>query len=455
MKNLTSGRHFGMASIVAGVSLLGGLVIQEPPTRETIFALGIGVLLIAVGALLASDRWSVREATAVASAATLGMTGLIVWRFHTFLVGVPTVFVAQAMAVLTLVGVYKIANKDRLLMRAIAALGILVVAWVGIQISYGDVLDIDVYDLHEQAADALVHGKNPYSTGSVAVLESHPFPDRELIEEYTYPPTALVAYAGSSILFGDSRVVGALAIAAAMALALWLIGRSLDTPGRGSHLDAAATALFGANPINYLIVFTGWTEAIALPFLVLAAGLWRKNWVASAIALGIAVSTKQYFLLALPLLAVIPDKLRWKRTAVVVGAAAATFVPFLFWDARGLVDGVVMHHITRAPRLDAATLGGIGINLPSAIAVGGGTAMGLAVVWRSRWPSSFWFGLAAAVGTFTFIAVRGFRNSWWLVIAAVCCAIAFATDGESPLEARDSHRSTDSISDLPAHEDAP
>lgn len=440
MKNLLVVRHYGMASIAGGITLIGGLVIQEPPSRETIYVLGIATLLLAVGGIVASAPWSVREATAVASAATLGMTILIGWRFHVFLAGVPSVFVAQGLALVTLIGVYTIGQKDRRLVRWIAIIGVLTVVWVGLSISYGDVLDTDVYDLHEQAADALLDGRNPYTTGSVSVVESHPFQGRELIREYTYPPTALIAYAGSSILFGESRVVGAIAIAASMALALYFVGRRLQCPGRGQHLDAAMAALLGSNPVNYLMVFTGWTEAVALPFMLVSAGLWHRNPTVSAISLGISVSTKQYFLLAIPILALVPDPRKWRRLALVVATAAATFVPFLLWDAKGLVNGVVTHHITRAPRLDAATLGGIGVNLPSAMAVAGGVAIGIAVIIRMKTSGTFWLALGASIGSFTFLAVRGFRNSWWLVIATVSVGIAFLSDPpkESTVETDDS-----------------
>lgn len=282
-----------------------------------------------------------------------------------------------------------------------------------------------MYLLHEAAADALRDGDNPYTHGSVAVWESHSLQDRELIGEYTYPPLTLLAYAGSSIVFGDSRVIGAIAISLAFGLVFIFAIRRWDSDRESGHADAAIVALLCANPMTFLIIYPAWTEAIALPLLVLAAGWWADRPAASAVALGLAIATKQYFLVAVPMLFFLPDPNRYRRAIVSIGTAGLTFVPFLLWDAQGLVNGVVRHHLTRAPRADSATLAGVGIHVPTAVGVLLAIAVGVILAKRAFGGGQALLAIASAIAIFTFFSVRGFRNSWWMVVVLASVAVGF------------------------------
>ena len=382
--------------------------------------------MLVVGSMAIRDAWSAREIAIVAAVSAVGMAVTNLGRFITAFSGVPSAIVTQFLAVVVALAAVRLLAYQRLIARALAAVAIGIVAFASIQIAYSEPIPIDVYLLHEAAADALANGDNPYTTGSVEVFESHPFEDPEWIREYTYPPLTMVSYAGSSILFGDSRMIGALAIIAAFGLSLWTVGRRWPVVPDGGHIEASVVALLCVSPMIYLIVFPGWTEAIALPFIVMAAAWWDERPVAAAVMLGLAFATKQYFLIAVPLLFFLPDGFRWRRIAWVGGTAFATFIPFLIWDAKGLIDGVVVHHLTRNPRPDAATLAGMGVHVPTAVGVGAAVLVGVLIARQVRSPGQALLAIASTIGVFTILSVRGFRNSWWFVLAVASVALGFA-----------------------------
>ena len=201
--------------------------------------------------------------------------------------------------------------------------------------------------------------------------------------------------------------------------------RQLDSP---PGVELSFVALILVNPMNPVIVVLGWTEAISFPFLVAAAVFWTKRPVLSAVTLGLALSTKQYFLVVVPLLFFLPGPGRLRRVSTAVGTAALTFVPFLIWDARGLFRGVVTHHLSRRPRPDSASLAGLEIHVPTAVGVGLALLVGILVVRRSKGGGWALLAISTALAVFAMLSVRSFRNSWWLIAVADSAAIIFGSD---------------------------
>lgn len=422
-------RAWGMALVAGAIVVIGAVMIQDPPGALTISMIGIGVVLLVAGAVQIGDQYDARTVVVIVVSATAGLIVLSAVRFLFVLASVPSVLVMQGLAVVVLVMALRRGSEHAVLARGVSVVALVVLTLVGIMVSYGEALDIDVYLLHEQAADAIRDGNNPYTTGNVAVWESHPHGDLELISEYTYPPMALVAYAGSSIALGDSRVIGAIAISLAFFLVFLYAGRRWGADRSSGHVDAAIVALMCANPMTFLIIYPAWTEAIALPFLVLTAIFWKERPFAAAVMLGLAFATKQYFLAAVPLLFFLPDPYRWRRVIVVGTTAALTFVPFVLWDAQGLFDGVVRHHLTRVPRPDAATLAGVGIHVPTAIGVGLAVVVGIVIARKALSGGQALLAVSSTIAVFTFLSVRGFRNSWWMVVILASVALVIDSGG--------------------------
>jgi hypothetical protein len=420
-----SSRHCGMASIAAGIAAIGGTIIPARPGATTILAAGLGTVLLIVGLLLGGFPWSARDTTVVAAGASIGMLIILVILFPSAVRGIQSVMVTSSISLVVAVGALLTDGDRRRFVVGAALLVVLIVGINGLRVSIGDPLESDVYQLHEQAADSLRARTNPYTSGSVRVVETHGKGNPEIISEYVYPPVSLVLFAGSSLIFGDSRFVGAIAVVVALVILLWYVPKSWPLSTMRFHAASSVIALVAMNPITYLMIYGAWTETITLPFLVLAVAWWRQRPIASAITLGLALATKQYFIVALPLLVFLPGALRWKRLAVVVATIGATFIPFLLWDAQGLIDGVVVHHLTRLPRPDALTVSGLGLVVPSIIGVAVAVVAAGLLARRILSGGQFLLALSSVIGVFTFFAIYGFRNNWWLVTAVTSVAVGF------------------------------
>ncbi|MEZ5175690.1 MAG: glycosyltransferase 87 family protein [Acidimicrobiia bacterium] len=422
--------------VVVGLSLvlIGGTMIEEPPGNLTVILLSAGTGLLVAGSMMLRSGWNPASAILVALGAAIPIIVLTAVRFPVTLKNVPSIRATQLIGFIVLVAAVALRGVRERIVAILALFAVLFMTLYCLLFAYHDPIDIDVYLLHEAAAEALLDGQNPYSTGNVAVRETHPFDDRDLIGEYTYPPLALIAYAGSSIVFGDSRVIGALSIAVALGLVLWFCSQR---PGDlGMRTGAAVVGMMCVLPMSYLLVYAGWTEALTLPFLVAAAAWWERRWVAAAIMFGLAIATKQYMIVTVPMIVFLPSEDRWKRLAVSVATAFVTLIPFLVLDAEGLLNGVVRHHLTRSPRPDSATLAGLGLHIPTAIGVALAVVAGVLVARRVRSGGQLLLAVSSVLAVFTILAVRGFRNSWWLVAALTAVAIAFPGDREEDLICR-------------------
>ena len=426
-------QDWGLVALALSITLIAGTMAEHPPSHLSIARLGLGVMALIVAGLLIDSGVPPKHQLIAATVCTVLIVALTAVRFSDSPWNVPEFVLAQLMALGLAVTALATGRQRRSVVRLLAIATIGLVLYYGIWFAYNSTVTVDVYELHEQAAVALTDGRNPYTTGNVLVVESLPFDGGELIMEYTYPPLTLIAYAGASILLGGSRIAGALAIVIAFGLVLWFVGDRGAT-GRWSNVDAGVVALLCSLPITFPMIIVGWTEAITLPFLVLAGALWTRRPLASAVALGLALATKQYFVVTVPLLFFIPDPYRWRRAGVAITTAALTFLPFLVWDAGGLINGVVRHHLTRDPRPDAATLVRLGIHIPTAVGVALAMIVGVLIARRVASGGLALLAMAATIAVFTFTSVRGFRNTWWLVASVAVVGLGLlgrdVTSGE-------------------------
>jgi len=343
---------------------------------------------------------------------------------------------------------------------------------------------IDVFVFQQQAARALLHGRNPYSIDDFPDIYADPATGKPHQEVYgpgmsdghvlhfgfPYLPASLYFATLGYAATGDHRTAQ-LAALALSAVLIYLTGSrrrascASPTPGRsGPGLDASigpelpsspvltsalAAALLLFTPRAFFVLISGWTE----PFLV----LWLSAAVYCAcrrprllpIALGLLLATKQYMALAvLPAsVLLVPRDLgaagwhallpRWRDWIKLLATAAVVAVivsaPLALWDLRKFYFSVVTVQRYAPFRWDALSYltwhafghgepsPGLTVVLPGVMAA---AAIALCL-WRApRTPAGF----AASVGfimlVFFAFSKQAFANYYFFVIGALCCAVA-------------------------------
>jgi hypothetical protein len=212
---------------------------------------------------------------------------------------------------------------------------------------------IDVFTWTQTAVGALIHGVHPYTVHAPDVFGGSRNAGYT-VTVYPYMPATLVAYAPWFALFGDFRY----GLAACLALTIWLVrsaGRRLGLDGR---LTGAVILSLVLHPSGPAMVRSGWTE----PLLVLAAAsfvYFRVRWPegnGQAIAFFLLPALKQY--VVVPVAMFVATRPRPPIRALIVGAsvAAMTVVPFIVWNWRATVEGIVFQmRAPTVPRLTATS----------------------------------------------------------------------------------------------------
>ena len=193
---------------------------------------------------------------------------------------------------------------------------------------------------------------------------------------YDHPPLGWIQIAGYAQLTGaferwDTAVMAgreAVLVATLISTALlWVLGRRV---GLSRSLSTIAALLFALSPLALQFHRTVYLDNIATPWLLgaLILAMSRKHqlaeFVAAAVMFGVAVLTKETYLLALPLLAFVMYRSAWPATRRYTVSVAATMLVLvglgyiLFATVKGelvpgdnrvsLVDGVAFQLASRA-----------------------------------------------------------------------------------------------------------
>ncbi len=279
----------------------------------------------------------------------------------------------------------------------------------------------DTLAIHRSAAEEILKGENPYLTATA--VNSYKFaPEGATWEGYVYPPTTLVAFAGSDIIFGDSRWVSAIAVAAFLLLVIspWT---SMSSEVAASR--SAIALAFVAMPQLGVMIWGAWTDLIALPILLGAALLWKRHPILSAGLLGLALSTKPYFLPVLPLLLLWPSGPRIKRLVTVGAVVVATYLPFLLLDAPSVLKTFRLDDLANLEyRPDSMGLAGLGINVPRYMSAALSLGAGVVLARRGGPTERFFIAMAAVLAVAFLTAVQVFINYWFLVAGLLIIALA-------------------------------
>jgi uncharacterized membrane protein len=213
------------------------------------------------------------------------------------------------------------------------------------------------------AARVLMHGKNPYTTSmsGAAYLLNPPshfwtyLANGKYVTQFSYPAAAFLLEIPARALGFHHELADWTDLVAWLAtgfLLFFLLPTSLRWFATLVLLAGAFVGTFSA----------GGTDALFLPFLVVAVWRWDRfgtgraaglaNWI-GPIALGLACAVKQTPWFCLPLLLIglgiearRRDEPVWRvparYLALAVGVFAACNLPFIVWGPRAWVDGVLL-----------------------------------------------------------------------------------------------------------------
>jgi uncharacterized membrane protein len=92
--------------------------------------------------------------------------------------------------------------------------------------------------------------------------------------------------------------------------------------------------------------------------------------VLSAVLLGLALRSKQYFILALPVLLAWNDSFRWGRLWIASGVAVLTVLPGVVLGPLAFWQAVIAGISQAEARPDSSGLTGLGIDTPSSSSSG-------------------------------------------------------------------------------------
>jgi hypothetical protein len=294
-------------------------------------------------------------------------------------------------------------------------------------------LPIDVFIVQEKAANALIHGINPYTIhcpdiyppelsarfyGPGATLNG-------MVQAgYLYMPlTLFMSLLGS--LLGDCRYASLIAMAISASLIAYA------RPGRFSKI-AAAFLLF--TPVFPLMLYCAWTDSYVVLMLTVVWFCYCRSKRCLPYAVGLLFVSKQYMVLITPLALLLINR-PWRLRDIVafswrvIVAGAIVTLPLALWNIQEFMNSAVLFHFHQPFRWDSMSFLALArsenlaqwVWLPFAIAI---TTM-IAIVWiDQRHRVNFFFAIGITLILFFAFNKQAFANYYYVVIGSFCCALA-------------------------------
>jgi len=295
-------------------------------------------------------------------------------------------------------------------------------------------IDVEVY-LHDGVI-RLLHGQNPY-TMTIPNIYKPPFTEmfygHEVVQGrlpygFPYLPVALLLAIPGHLL-GDVRYSQLIAM---LVTVLVLRRLASDRVGR------AAAVLAVAAPTAIPMLNGAWTEpslVALLAFLIL--GLERHRDALVALSLGLFFASKQYVVLAIPIIWLFRRSVSRRVVLVGFGIAAAIIMPFFLIDPAAFLRTILAIQVKTPFRADSISLLVWSVNefgwpppwafgvLP--LLVGGLTAIALAIR-APRTPAAFAAGFGLTLLVTVLLSRASFMNYYFLVSGAfLIAAVAWPT----------------------------
>jgi hypothetical protein len=290
---------------------------------------------------------------------------------------------------------------------------------------------IDVWNWMQTCARALLHGVHPYTVRAPDEMAGvWDFGSTPTVMPYM--PLVVVAAAPWVAVFGDCRFELAVCLPITIAL--------LRAAGRRLRVDVwmidAVTLAWVLHPRGTLMVIKSYQEpllvAVLALFVYLSAG--DEDGYGAASAFFLLPALKQYVVAPVVIYAAMR---RRRPSAVVVGAAvaAATVLPFLIWNARATVAGML--YLMRAPigfRTDSDSLAAFAaqafdVRAGRSLAVVAQLAAGAAAwaVLRRQGLGGLLLASALSLLASFLVATQAFFNYYYFAGALLlCAALVFA-----------------------------
>jgi hypothetical protein len=296
-------------------------------------------------------------------------------------------------------------------------------------------IGFDVLFLHEEAANALAAGENPY-TEAVTVDNGAPTAaPGDQIEGYVYPPVTAFAYAVGEWAWDDPRYASLVSwVGLLLLVSVWAIRRP------ASQLPYLVL-LLATLPGWPLVLRAGWTEPFSLLLLAAAATTWPRP-AASGFWLGLGLASKQYFAVAAPFLLMHRGR-GWRSRALVAAVVTALIVGIgVIWDPGAFWSAAVEFHTSTPPRPDSSNLVGLLAGLgvawdpPAALPLAVGLVVAALASMRSKDAASAFSALALALAVSFLVSSQAFANYWLMVMGL--CLLALAKLELEPPTVRDS-----------------
>ena len=293
---------------------------------------------------------------------------------------------------------------------------------------------IDLFPVHQQAAEAMLAGKSIYEPGVIQTISTMPFEKNEVLDEYTYLPFGACLTTVAYALTHEIRWADLVAQLLGGAF-LWLAARRSAGGDRSPRREAWADLLAAAflfHPRGPFVLEQAWTEPLAIPFLggFVLLVLARRPMLAS-VSLGLFCAMKQHLVFYVPFLALAPGV--GLAGVVLAGVVAlATIAPFALRSPHGFYRGafaMLVHNPFRTDALNIpAELARVGFIVPTWV----GFVAGLVpMAWLGRVPRKLGPLLLAASVAFTLFYLLGrqaFCNYYYLLDATVLYAAATLGD---------------------------
>ncbi len=303
---------------------------------------------------------------------------------------------------------------------------------------------IDVVVVHREAINALLADEDPYRISfeniyggdSGVYYNPRAIVGNRVAFGYPYPPLSLFLAVPGQIIANDYRY----AELAALLLAAALVGYV-----RPSLHSKLAAALLLTTPRGFFVLEQGWTEPIGLLMTALVVFFMVRRPAVVPWVGGLLAVTKQYYLLAGPLLL----KYAWSRgwrgvpafVVIATLAGAAVTLPLALWHPNRFLEAVILLQTREPFRPDSLSL----LSWASREGWGSGTflwALGaagitmLVALWRvPSTAAGFAASLALSLMAMFMFGSKAFCNYYFLVIGTLCCAIAAQQDPQTGLTA--------------------
>ena len=292
-----------------------------------------------------------------------------------------------------------------------------------LHISMAEGVGLDVLFLHVQAADAIAEGHNPY-TDVVQVPNGSPTAQPgDLITGYVYPPVTAIGYAAGEWLFSDPRLTSLVAWLGVLAI----LGISAIRSHNKTRLYLML--LLASLPGWPIVLRASWSEPLTLLFIALAWVAWRRPG-ASGSGLGLALASKQYFIVNAPLLLLHRDTKSKARFITAVAIVIATVGAALLLDLDAYWSSTVAFHASTPPRPDSSNLvgllsvWGIAWDPPFWLGLGVGTAAAVAFGRGSKRAGTFLGAMAVSLSAAFIFSSQAFANYWFLIFGMMILSLA-------------------------------